>query len=110
MANGPRGSALERLRPGFSSGQALSAMERVSATTLPAGYSYEWTATALQEKATAGKTGIVLGLAVMFARLPIGRSRSNSVAKRFDETEHRAQRARTGENIAPSRSIQVLAV
>ena len=86
MANGPRGSALERLRPGFSSGQALSAMERVSATTLPAGYSYEWTATALQEKATAGKTGIVLGLAVMFARLPIGRSRSNSVAKRFDET------------------------
>jgi hypothetical protein len=110
MANGPRGSALERLRPGFSSGQALSAMERVSATTLPAGYSYEWTATALQEKATAGKTGIVLGLAVMFARLPIGRSRSNSVAKRFDETEHRAQRARTGENIAPSRSIRVLAV
>jgi HAE1 family hydrophobic/amphiphilic exporter-1 len=47
----------------------LSAMERVSSTTLPAGYSYEWTATALQEKATAGKTGIVLGLAVMFAYL-----------------------------------------
>jgi hypothetical protein len=60
--------------------------------------------------AAAGKTGIVLGLAVMIARLPIGRSRSNSVAKRFDETEHRAQRARTGENIAPSRSIRVLAV
>jgi HAE1 family hydrophobic/amphiphilic exporter-1 len=56
-------------KAGVSSGQALSAMERVSATTLPAGYSFEWTATALQEKATAGKTGIVLGLAVMFAYL-----------------------------------------
>jgi HAE1 family hydrophobic/amphiphilic exporter-1 len=56
-------------KAGISSGQALSAMERVSSTTLPAGYSYEWTATALQEKATAGKTGIVLGLAVMFAYL-----------------------------------------
>ena len=56
-------------KAGFSSGQALSAMERVSGTTLPSGYSFEWTATALQEKATAGKTGIVLGLAVMFAYL-----------------------------------------
>ena len=56
-------------KPGFSSGQALNAMERISATTLPAGYSFEWTATALQEKAAGGKTGIVLGLAVMFAYL-----------------------------------------
>src|SRR5271170_7163791 len=56
-------------KPGLSSGQALSAMERVSATTLPAGYSFEWTGTAFQEKASAGKTGIVLGLAVMFAYL-----------------------------------------
>jgi HAE1 family hydrophobic/amphiphilic exporter-1 len=56
-------------KPGFSSGVALAAMERVSDTTLPSGYSYEWTATALQEKAAGGKTGIVLGLAVLFAYL-----------------------------------------
>ena len=56
-------------KPGFSSGVALAAMERISATTLPAGYSYEWTATALQEKAASGQTGIVLGLAVLFAYL-----------------------------------------
>jgi HAE1 family hydrophobic/amphiphilic exporter-1 len=56
-------------KPGFSSGQALAAMERISAATLPAGYSFEWTATALQEKAASGQTGIVLGLAVLFAYL-----------------------------------------
>jgi HAE1 family hydrophobic/amphiphilic exporter-1 len=56
-------------RPGFSSGQALDAMERVSATTLPAGYGYEWTGTALQEKAGAGGASIVLGLALLFAYL-----------------------------------------
>ena len=56
-------------KPGYSSGQALAAMERISATTLPAGYSYEWTGTALQEKAASGRTGIVLGLAILFAYL-----------------------------------------
>jgi HAE1 family hydrophobic/amphiphilic exporter-1 len=54
---------------GYSSGEALAAMERISATTLPAGYSYEWTGTALQEKAASGQTAIVLGLAVFFAYL-----------------------------------------
>jgi HAE1 family hydrophobic/amphiphilic exporter-1 len=56
-------------KPGFSSGQALAAMERISATTLPPGYSFEWTATALQEKSASGQTGIVLGLAILFAYL-----------------------------------------
>ena len=56
-------------KPGFSSGQSLAAMERISSATLPAGYSFEWTGTALQEKAASGQTGIVLGLAVLFAYL-----------------------------------------
>jgi hydrophobic/amphiphilic exporter-1 (mainly G- bacteria), HAE1 family len=56
-------------KPGFSSGQALAGMERMSATTLPAGYSYEWTGTALQEQFAGGKTPLVLGLAVLFAYL-----------------------------------------
>jgi HAE1 family hydrophobic/amphiphilic exporter-1 len=55
-------------KPGFSSGQALAAMER-AATTLPVGYAFEWTGTALQEEAAAGRTGIVLALAVLFAYL-----------------------------------------
>jgi multidrug efflux pump subunit AcrB len=44
-------------------------MERLSDTTLPTGYSYEWTGTALQEKEAAGQTTIILGLAVLFAYL-----------------------------------------
>ncbi|HYZ32110.1 MAG TPA: efflux RND transporter permease subunit [Crenalkalicoccus sp.] len=55
--------------PGRSSGDALAAMEKVSAATLPAGYSYEWTGTAYQEKAAAGKTTMILALAVLFAYL-----------------------------------------
>jgi len=55
--------------PGVSSGQSLTAMEEISATTLPQGYSFEWTGTALQEKAAAGQTTVILGLAVLFAFL-----------------------------------------
>ncbi|MDJ1159375.1 multidrug efflux RND transporter permease subunit [Chelatococcus sp. SYSU_G07232] len=55
--------------PGRSSGDAIAAMERISATTLPNGYTYEWTGTALQEKEAAGQTGIILALAVVFAYL-----------------------------------------
>ena len=37
--------------------------------TLPLGYTLEWSGTAYQEQATGGQTGIVLGLAVLFAFL-----------------------------------------
>ena len=55
--------------PGIASGTALAAMSEVSAKTLPPGYTFEWTGTAYQEQATGGQTGIVLGLAVLFAFL-----------------------------------------
>ncbi|RKT45342.1 efflux RND transporter permease subunit [Thiocapsa rosea] len=54
---------------GFSSGDALAAMERISAATLPAGYGFEWTGTAFQEREAGGQTPIVLALAVLFAYL-----------------------------------------
>ncbi len=54
---------------GYSSGEALTAMEEVSANTLPPGYGYEWTATALQEKAAAGQTTIILMFSIFFAYL-----------------------------------------
>jgi hydrophobe/amphiphile efflux-1 (HAE1) family protein len=56
-------------RPGMSSGDGLAAMEELSARVLPAGYGYEWTGTAFQEKQAAGQTGYILALAVMFAYL-----------------------------------------
>ncbi len=55
--------------PGFSSGQAIAAMERLAKSTLPNGYGFEWTGTALQEKAASGQTGFILALAVLFAYL-----------------------------------------
>jgi hydrophobe/amphiphile efflux-1 (HAE1) family protein len=55
--------------PGVSSGDALAAMEQISARTLPPGYAFEWTGTAFQEKQAAGQTGAILGLAVLFAYL-----------------------------------------
>ncbi|MGA7863798.1 MAG: multidrug efflux RND transporter permease subunit [Stellaceae bacterium] len=55
--------------PGYSSGEAIAAMEAVTAASLPHGFSYEWTGTALQEKAAAGQTGPILGLAIVFAYL-----------------------------------------
>ena len=35
--------------PGFSTGQAIAAMEQLAATNLPSGFSFEWTEIALQE-------------------------------------------------------------
>ncbi len=55
--------------PGVSSGEALAAMEQVSAATLPPGYSFEWTGTALQELEAAGQTTVILALALFFAYL-----------------------------------------
>jgi multidrug efflux pump subunit AcrB len=55
--------------PGVSSGQALQAMERVAAKTLPAGFAGEWTDTSFQEKRAEGKTGAILGFALLFAYL-----------------------------------------
>lgn len=55
--------------PGVSSGEAIAAMDEIAAKTLPQGYTYEWTGTAQQEIEAAGKTPIVLGLAVLFAYL-----------------------------------------
>jgi multidrug efflux pump len=54
--------------PGFSTGQAITAMERVL-SNLPSGFGYEWTEIALQEK-TAGNTAVVaFSLAVVFVFL-----------------------------------------
>src|SRR6202021_3086008 len=55
--------------PGVSSGTASADMESLSAKTLPAGFSYEWTGTAYQEHQAAGQTGIILALAILFAYL-----------------------------------------
>ena len=56
---------------GSSSGQAITAMEAVAKTALPAGYGYEWTGLALQEKEASGAQvlAFVLALVLVFLLL-----------------------------------------
>jgi hydrophobe/amphiphile efflux-1 (HAE1) family protein len=55
--------------PGYSSGEALAAMERLAAQVLPEGIDYEWTEIAYQQKNTRNTAGIAFGLAVLFVFL-----------------------------------------
>jgi HAE1 family hydrophobic/amphiphilic exporter-1 len=55
--------------PGRGPGEAIEAMQQVSATTLPDGYAYEWTGQAREQIESAGQTTIVLALALVFAYL-----------------------------------------
>ncbi|SHK45229.1 hydrophobic/amphiphilic exporter-1, HAE1 family [Shimia gijangensis] len=54
---------------GFGMGEAMNAMEEVSAEALPDGFAFEWSGLALQQKQAAGKTALVIGLAFLFAYL-----------------------------------------
>ena len=54
---------------GFSSGQAIAAMEQAAAEDLPAGYGYEWTSMSYQEIQAAGQAPLIFGLALLFVYL-----------------------------------------
>jgi len=55
--------------PGYSSGDAIEAMENLADNTLPAGYTYEWTGQAYQEKIASGQVGMIFGMALLFVFL-----------------------------------------
>jgi HAE1 family hydrophobic/amphiphilic exporter-1 len=55
--------------PGFSSGQALDALEDVAAKTLPPDMGYAWNALSYQEKVASGSSARVLGLSLVFVFL-----------------------------------------
>jgi hydrophobe/amphiphile efflux-1 (HAE1) family protein len=55
--------------PGFSTGQAIGAMEQILATNLPAGFGFEWTEIALQEKIAGNTATVAFSLAVVFVFL-----------------------------------------
>ncbi len=54
---------------GVSSGQALAAVERVAAKTLPPDFSYEFSGASFQEKRSSGAGGLTLVLAVVMVFL-----------------------------------------
>ncbi|HYZ23059.1 MAG TPA: efflux RND transporter permease subunit, partial [Rhodopila sp.] len=56
-------------RPGKSTGQAIAAMEKVSAHHLPAGYGFDWTGMTYQELEAAGQESAAFVFAVVFSYL-----------------------------------------
>ncbi|TIW18339.1 MAG: hydrophobe/amphiphile efflux-1 family RND transporter, partial [Mesorhizobium sp.] len=57
--------------PGVSTGDALALMEEITAKTLPAGTSYEWTELAYQERNTGNAAVYIFGLSVLFVFLAL---------------------------------------
>jgi len=55
--------------PGYSSVQALDALEEVAAEYLPDDMAYSWNAMSFQEKAAAGSGSLVFGMALLFVFL-----------------------------------------
>src|SRR5258706_5744026 len=54
--------------PGFSSGEAVAAMEEIAAK-LPAGFGYEWSEATYQERKTGGQTGFIFAVSLAFVIL-----------------------------------------
>ena len=55
--------------PGYSSGQAVAAMERAAATALPRDFGYEWTGITFQELKAGSVASLIFGLAILFVFL-----------------------------------------
>ena len=55
--------------PGYSSGQAIAAMEKAAAEVLDPGFGYSWQGIALEEKASEGSAPIIFGLGFMMVFL-----------------------------------------
>ncbi len=64
----PAGKVTGAAAPGYSSGQAIAAMEAVAAEVLPQGYGYAWSGQAFEEKKAGGTSTLafVFGLIMVF--------------------------------------------
>jgi hydrophobe/amphiphile efflux-1 (HAE1) family protein len=56
-------------KPGFSSGEAIAAVEEVARKTLPPGYGIDWTGQAFQEKRTGSASIFAFGFALVMVYL-----------------------------------------
>lgn len=55
--------------PGYSSGQAVQAMQEVAEANMPPGFNFEWTGTTYQEKQSQGNELAIYGLAAILVFL-----------------------------------------
>ena len=65
----PAATVIGAPAPGYSSGEAVAAMERVAQETLPRGTGFDWTAMSYQEKAAANGIVLAFGAALVLVYL-----------------------------------------
>ncbi len=65
--------------PGYSSGQATSAMEQVASKVLPATMGYEWSGITAEEKQSGGQAPLIFGLGIVFVFLVLAAQYENYV-------------------------------
>ncbi len=65
----PAAQVMGNPAPGYSSGQALQAMEETAAAVLPADYSLGWAGSSLQEKLASSDTTLIFILAILMVFL-----------------------------------------
>jgi HAE1 family hydrophobic/amphiphilic exporter-1 len=57
--------------PGFSSGQAIMAMDSVANKALPIGFTYEWSGLSLEEIKSGGQSALLFGLGLLLVYLTL---------------------------------------
>ncbi|OKH37497.1 RND transporter [Calothrix sp. HK-06] len=65
--------------PGFSSGQAIQAMEKLASDILPANFGFEWSGISLEELESTGRAPIIFGLGVFFVFLVLAAQYNNFI-------------------------------
>lgn len=65
--------------PGYSSGQAIAAMERIAQETLPQTLGFEWSGISLEELESGGQAPIIFGLGIIFVFLVLSAQYENFI-------------------------------
>lgn len=65
--------------PGFSSGQAIQAMEQLSKEVLPASMGYEWSGASAEEQSSGGQAPLIFGLGIVFVFLVLAAQYENYI-------------------------------
>jgi HAE1 family hydrophobic/amphiphilic exporter-1 len=63
--------------PGYSSGDAIAAMETLAAQSLPPSFGYEWAGTAREEIESGGQAPLIFGLGLVFVFLVLAAQYEN---------------------------------
>jgi HAE1 family hydrophobic/amphiphilic exporter-1 len=65
--------------PGFSSGGAIEAMEKIANSVLPVGFGYEWSGSSLEEIESGGLAPIIFSLGLLFVFLVLAAQYENYI-------------------------------